>query len=51
LARWALAPREDDGPPPGGKRKLGTARIVASALTAMIMLVVLAGIVLIALKI
>jgi hypothetical protein len=51
LARWALAPRDDDGPPPGGKRKLGTARIVASALTAMIMLVVLAGIVLIALKI
>lgn len=51
LARWALAPRDDTRPPPGGKRKLQTARIVASGLTAMIMPVVIAAIVLISLGI
>lgn len=51
LARWTLAPRDDERPPPGGKRKLSTARVVAAALTAMIMIVVVAGIVLIGLKI
>lgn len=35
LAQFALAPRDDDRPPPGGKRKLQTARIVAAGLTAM----------------
>jgi hypothetical protein len=35
LAQWALAPRDDSHPPPGGRRKLGTARIVAAGLTAM----------------
>ncbi|MBU6372280.1 MAG: hypothetical protein KJS97_06075 [Alphaproteobacteria bacterium] len=51
LALWALAPRDDERPPPGGKRKLSTARIVAAGLTAMIMIAVCVGIVLIALKI
>lgn len=51
LARWTLSPRDDERPPPGGKRKLSTARIVAAGLTAMIMLLVIAGIVLIGLKI
>lgn len=44
LACWTLAPRDDDRAPPGGKRKLDTARVVAALLTAMIMLVLVAGI-------
>jgi hypothetical protein len=51
LARWTLAPREDKRPPPGGKRVLKTSRIVASGMTAFIMLLVLAGAVLAGLKI
>ncbi len=35
LAQWALAPRDDNRPPPGGRRKLQTSRIVAAGLTAM----------------
>jgi len=50
LARWTLAPRDDETPH-GAKRRLTTARTVAAALTAMIMLVVLAGVVLIGLKV
>jgi hypothetical protein len=41
LAAWTLAPRDDDRPPPGGKRKLSTARIVAAGLTAGLMALVL----------
>jgi hypothetical protein len=33
LCQWALAPREDSRPPPGGKRKLQTVRIVSAMLT------------------
>jgi hypothetical protein len=35
LAQWALAPRDDTRPPPGGKRKLQTSRIVAAGFTAL----------------
>jgi hypothetical protein len=41
MAAWALAPRTDTRPPPGGKRVLKTARIVASMITALIILVAL----------
>jgi hypothetical protein len=51
LARYALAPREDKLPPPGGKRNLQTARIVAAWMTAMIMILVAVGAVLVALRI
>jgi hypothetical protein len=44
LCRFALAPREDK--PIKGKRVLKTARIVASGLTAFIMPVLIAAIVL-----
>jgi hypothetical protein len=46
LSRWALAPRTDERPPPGGKRKLQTARIVAAAFTASMAPVLIAAIVL-----
>lgn len=49
LCRFALAPREDK--PIKGRRVLKTARIVASGLTAFIMLVLIAAIVLTALGI
>lgn len=51
MATWALAPRDDALPPPGGKRKLATARIVAAGLTAGIMGLVLIGIALIAVRV
>jgi hypothetical protein len=46
LAAWTLAPRDDDRPPPGGKRKLSTARVVAAGLTAGLMALVVIAIVL-----
>lgn len=49
MCRFALAPREDK--PVKGKRVLKTARIVASGLTAFIMPVLIAAIVLTVLKI
>lgn len=51
MAAWTLAPRTDTRPPPGGKRVLKTARIVASMITALIILVAFAAIVMIALGI
>jgi hypothetical protein len=51
MAAWALAPRDDKLPPPGGKRKLSTARVVAAGLTAGIMALVVIGVVLIGLKV
>jgi hypothetical protein len=50
MAAWTLAPR-DDPRPIGGRRVLKTARVVASMLTALIMVVVLVGAILIAIKI
>jgi hypothetical protein len=51
LAAWTLAPRDDKLPPPGGRRRLSTARIVAAGLTAAIMVLVVLGVVLIALRV
>jgi hypothetical protein len=51
MAAWTLAPRSDTRPPPGGKRVLKTARIVASMITALIILVAFAAIGMIALGI
>lgn len=44
LCQWALAPREDSRPPPGGKRKLQTVRVVAAMLTAAMAPVLLVAI-------
>lgn len=51
LAAWTLAPRDDDRPPPGGKRKLSTARIVAAGMTAGLMALVAVGAGLIAFRV
>jgi len=50
LAVYTLAPR-DDAKPKAGARKLDTARVVAAMLTVMITCVVMAGVVLIGMKI
>lgn len=42
IARWALAPRDDERPA-GATRRLKTARIVAAALTAVILVMVAIG--------
>jgi hypothetical protein len=46
MAKWALAPREGRAPPIG-HRKLKTARVVASGLTAAIMPLIIAGVVMV----
>jgi hypothetical protein len=50
LAAYTLAPR-DDPKPKGGHRKTDTARVVAAMLTVMITCVVIAGVVLIGMKV
>lgn len=50
LAAYTLAPR-DDAKPKAGTRKTDTARVVAAMLTVMITCVVIAGVVLIGMKI
>jgi hypothetical protein len=51
LAAYTLAPREDNPHIVGGKRKVDTARVVAAMLTVMITCVVVAGVVLIGMKV